>query len=239
MMRWAWLAMAAGLVPACGSDIRAVDGEALDTSVADSILDEVADVADVVDSVRDTGMPPTDTAGDTGDDGSTVPSSPDVSAGTRLKPRYEVTTFDDGAKSRVLIGWYDTLRKEDCTLMRATDGVLRCMPSTRFGSVYAVNFSDAACAVRFAAWGYDGGCASPPVYAEAGGAAGPLCEGGVRHAVSVVGAAITKPADTHQVISGVCTKVAVGFGADTKFYSAGPALPATTFVAAKVETVVP
>lgn len=73
--------------------------------------------------------------------------TPDASAqemsGTRLKARYYVGA--DGSKQ--FAGWYDTSRKENCTVMTASDGKLRCLPSAFFatGGSY---FSDDGCSQK-------------------------------------------------------------------------------------------
>jgi hypothetical protein len=61
-----------------------------------------------------------------------------ATSGTRLRARY--LTGEDG--SRQFVGWRDMQRNEDCSFLRAEDGVTRCLPGYSFTSSY---FADAGC----------------------------------------------------------------------------------------------
>ena len=71
-------------------------------------------------------------------------------SGTRIKMR--VGTTPDGAKA--FLGWYDTMRGDDCTFLVASDGQRRCLPGT---SVFVGSF--------FA----DNGCTQPLAYVSLSG----------------------------------------------------------------------
>ncbi len=62
--------------------------------------------------------------------------------GTRLKVRY----FVGGDGSEQAIGFFDTVRRENCTFAVAADGVVRCLPdvAARF-STFGHSYADAAC----------------------------------------------------------------------------------------------
>lgn len=65
-------------------------------------------------------------------------------SGSRLRARWLVA--DDGSKQPA--GWLDTKRNEECTFMRASDGLMRCLP--RGLMVSAVYFGEATCITRVA-----------------------------------------------------------------------------------------
>jgi hypothetical protein len=73
-----------------------------------------------------------------------VPDASAEESGSRLKARYYVG--DDGSKQ--FAGWYDSERKENCTVMSASDGVLRCLPFTLFASAGSY-FSDSNCSSQY------------------------------------------------------------------------------------------
>lgn len=66
-------------------------------------------------------------------------------SGSRLKARWYVA--DDGARQPVF-QWFDSARNEECTFQRATDGVMRCMPT---GAGLSSYYSNANCTQRVAA----------------------------------------------------------------------------------------
>ena len=63
-------------------------------------------------------------------------------AGTRLAPRYAVSTGSDGSKARSLLGFYDHERDEPCEIGGGADGTMRCTP---LAASPEVGFTDAAC----------------------------------------------------------------------------------------------
>jgi len=72
---------------------------------------------------------------------------PDAAAeemsGTRLKARYYVGL--DGSKQ--FAGFYDTSRKENCAVMNASDGTLRCLP-TKFYAMGGSFYADDGCSQK-------------------------------------------------------------------------------------------
>jgi hypothetical protein len=80
-------------------------------------------------------------------DGGNTTSAPGWVSGTRLRARVYVSS--DGAKQ--FAGWYDSQRKENCTIYPAADGVLRCLPYfAPTGQITDTYFSDAQCTVPLA-----------------------------------------------------------------------------------------
>lgn len=61
------------------------------------------------------------------------------SSGSRLRAKY--MNGADGSKQ--FLGWYDSLRKEDCNFGTASDGSTRCLPAAT--AYPAGSFSDAGC----------------------------------------------------------------------------------------------
>lgn len=66
-------------------------------------------------------------------------------SGSRIKMRVGVTP--DGAKT--FIGWYDSVRRENCGFTAASDGVKRCIPTTGTAT-FSAYFSDVNCSVPLA-----------------------------------------------------------------------------------------
>lgn len=60
-------------------------------------------------------------------------------SGTRLRARYTVGA--DG--SREFVGWFDTVRGEDCSFKQGDEGRLRCLPAAH----PVIDFSDPDCTV--------------------------------------------------------------------------------------------
>jgi hypothetical protein len=70
----------------------------------------------------------------------------DHTSGTRLRVRYHAGA--DG--SREFLGFFDNQRNENCYFQKASDGLTRCLPSTKavyfsYGGGY---YADAACSQR-------------------------------------------------------------------------------------------
>lgn len=68
--------------------------------------------------------------------------------GSRLVRRFTTTTSPDGLMMRQLVGLHDTQRKEACSPLLATDGVLRCLPTG--GVAVALLYADATCTIPLA-----------------------------------------------------------------------------------------
>lgn len=89
-------------------------------------------------------------------------------SGTRLKVRYESTTFADGAGYAAFAGYFDTKRNEPCDFV---PGANRCMPSAApvaaFAAAYPNLYGDAACTNQLGAM-YSAG-ASPKYFRDVAG----------------------------------------------------------------------
>jgi hypothetical protein len=149
---------------------------------------------------------------------------PDASAepqsGTRLKAVYRVA--DDGSKEFVPGAWFDTMRQENCSFVRAADGKDRCLPQ----GLGASAFSDSACTKPIVATA--SGCAAPK-YAL--GAVEDTCsEGPSGLRVFAVGA-VTTPA-TIYVQSGSQCFPAGAASTGATYYEVGAEIPASSFTAA-------
>lgn len=77
---------------------------------------------------------------DGGDEGGTPKAKQGYVSGSRLRARYYLGS--DGSEQR--IGFYDNVRKEDCTFIPGSDGVTRCLPLSNGASLAGI-FSDSAC----------------------------------------------------------------------------------------------
>ncbi|GAC1351994.1 MAG: hypothetical protein NVSMB1_10450 [Polyangiales bacterium] len=173
-----------------------------------------------------------------GGDASTSPMVTEVVVGSRLKPRYQVTAFDDGAKQRKLVGWFDTARKVNCDPLRAADGVMRCLPQvSRFGA----GFSDPACTNLVTILrACEGGFTSVPSYAGLYSAPVGVCEGTFRNGIALIGMEVATPVQLYGKGAGTtCVKAAVYTTATDRYFAVGPEIPATEFVALHATTEVP
>lgn len=65
-----------------------------------------------------------------------------ITSGTRLRARYVVESYTDGARFTRFASWHDTQRDEDCS-MTTYQGETRCMP--RWVSRSNSYYSDASC----------------------------------------------------------------------------------------------
>jgi hypothetical protein len=141
-------------------------------------------------------------------------------SGSRIKMK--VLTSGDGAK--LLQGFFDSQRNEDCAFQAASDGMTRCLPtSVAFAGSY---FADANCTQ--AAGYYYANC-TPPAYISVpttstcavGGASGPTiyARGGAVASVYVKSGA---------------TCVATSLGATFTAYALGAVVAATSFQAATI-----
>lgn len=70
-----------------------------------------------------------------------IPSSPFDPSGSRLEARFQIG--DDGSR-RQTSEWLDTVRGEICRPMRASDGVMRCLPGDYIAPA-GVYFSAPSC----------------------------------------------------------------------------------------------
>lgn len=141
-------------------------------------------------------------------------------SGSRIKMRVGVTA--DGAKT--FIGWYDSVRNEDCAFMFASDGVRRCIPITLEATdvnrptVAGVYFSDSGCSVNNVV--ISNTCSAPTVAFDYN----PQCPGGYR--VYPIAGEFTQ-----QVYSGTpaaCSPVTPG---NSDFWTIGQEIPASSFQA--------
>lgn len=144
-------------------------------------------------------------------------------SGSRLKARRYVG--EDGASQ--FIGWFDSQRAEICNFVDFLDGVLRCVPVWNGGSTDV--FSDPGCTapVKLAQIVHD--CAKPK-YTLATTVANPSCGSPQRYEIHEVGT----PTTTAFIKAGTSCVSAVNPTYD--FYALGAAIPATSFVSAKVTT---
>lgn len=153
-------------------------------------------------------------------------------SGTRLRAKLIVA-----GDARELVGFYDSLRKEDCTFQLAEDGRTRCLPVTfpyfPSGTIFAdasckteVTFAPAiaaSCDAEHAKYAlvtrYDSGC----------GAASPAALRSVIETVSTT--------DLFVAAAGTCTRQTVA-SAGARAVAVGDVVPWDDFVEA-VETVIP
>lgn len=70
----------------------------------------------------------------------------------------KVLTSGDGAK--LLQGWFDSMRNEDCAFQVASDGMTRCLPTSIAWSTSSY-FADASCTTLV---GYSFKGCTPPAY---------------------------------------------------------------------------
>jgi len=91
---------------------------------------------------------------DPSDPSKPTPSDPSKAgtSGSRLKARYY--EGEDGSKQ--FIGWWDSQRQEDCVMVPAKDGKLRCLPAA---NVAITGYADANCSVPVVT--VRKGCAAP------------------------------------------------------------------------------
>lgn len=90
-----------------------------------------------------------------GGGGTTSSRSDELTAGTRLKVRAVVGV--DG--SRQQLGFFDSVRMENCGFVTATDGTQRCLPLESVAADLGY-FSDAQCTMRL----FGASCAAVPKY---------------------------------------------------------------------------
>lgn len=74
-------------------------------------------------------------------------------SGSRLRARY----YDGGDGSRAYVGFYDTALQVNCSPLKATDGVTRCLPAS---ASVAKLYSDPSCSAPIL--GFIGTCSAPP-----------------------------------------------------------------------------
>jgi hypothetical protein len=144
--------------------------------------------------------------------------------GTRLKAR--MYSAEDGAKQ--FIGWRDSQRNEDCNILTASDGKLRCLPSDVAG-VFAGYFGDAGCTQPLAIRAK--GCGAPKYISAT--SSGGTCGAAARYTISTAGAAVS---NVWAGSPGSCNPALAGIVALWDWYSVGSAIDPASFVAA-TETV--
>lgn len=90
--------------------------DATDDAERDAVAEALEDVIDALRDSLDDAAPPD------------AKADPMPVSGTRMRVRYLVTRSTDGALRKAFTGWYDNVRKEKCTPLRAGDGKTRCLP---------------------------------------------------------------------------------------------------------------
>ncbi|MBI4956812.1 MAG: hypothetical protein HY908_32645 [Myxococcales bacterium] len=141
---------------------------------------------------------------------------PAYASGARLRARIYVG--EDGSQAHV--GFFDAERQENCAFSKASDGVLRCLPTAGYSSTY---FSDAQCTAPVLAVS----CGQvPPAYALVNGGASTCPTWNVP--VRALGAVHAGP--VYWVYGGTCS--AVPATPDVTYYALGPEIAPTEFVAA-------
>ncbi|GAC1351995.1 MAG: hypothetical protein NVS3B20_08400 [Polyangiales bacterium] len=165
--------------------------------------------------------------------------------GSRLKPRYDVNTFDDGSKQRKFAGWFDTARKVNCEVFRASDGAVRCLPQINYGA-RPYGFTDPACLNRLATWGpFENPCGltSVPSYVETPDDLYLPCEPGGRHGRALIEKELPSPPVEYfkggPTLALVCSKGTPSSTPGNRYFTVGPDIPPTEFVAAKTTMEVP
>jgi hypothetical protein len=81
-----------------------------------------------------------------------------TSSGTRLKTKSLVA--DDGTRQGGYGGWFDSQRQEDCSLVIAADGMMRCLPLSSVASVGSY-FGDSGCSMRLGLQAVPAACSAP------------------------------------------------------------------------------
>jgi len=145
-------------------------------------------------------------------------------SGTRLKARYYVGS--DGSKE--FIGWHDSQRNEDCGFVTASDGTMRCLGGSGVASV-GTYFSDTGCTQPLVLAQTGTGCAVPSIASKATLTS---CST-VYYTLFQVGSSFT--GTPYSGTPSSCTKVTTtlpGYAV----YNLGPEVPASSFVAATVQT---
>lgn len=146
-------------------------------------------------------------------------------SGTRLKARRHVSA--DGASA--FAGWYDSARKENCSLQSAVDGTTRCLPTGSYVFIKSY-FADSSCTQPVAA---GSACPSAQPYFLVGSlsTASGCSPIGYQYSVHVRGAAVT--ASHIYVKSGDnCVQMANSYQAcsDNCYYYVGAEVPLSSFV---------
>lgn len=152
--------------------------------------------------------------------GSVANPVPDALAesGSRLRVRWRVG--DDGARD--FVGFYDTLRKEDCFWRLMADDVVRCAPTGWGAGPY---FLDNKCAVRVI---YNSPCLGAPPYAITNDDS---CV--IRSRIFAIGQKVPLPATFYYLAA---NKACVAWIADPAFdfYEIGAEIPPAAFVGSSI-----
>ena len=142
-------------------------------------------------------------------------------SGSRLKA--EVLNTPDGAQA--FLGWYDSQLQIDCSFATASDGQVRCLPN--LGSIVKVSgyFSDASCSERLVA----GTCANmqTPAYAYSQQQVGD-CSTNSGNQLLIYPVTGTYTGTVYEGTPSDCFATSSDF---YTFYSVGPEIDPTTFVA--------
>jgi len=85
-------------------------------------------------------------------------------SGGRLRARFLGGAGEGGVAIGVFLGWFDRQRGEACAFRPATDGRVRCLP-TSIAADWAVRYEDAACTKPTAVRDTGSACAPGPRYA--------------------------------------------------------------------------
>jgi hypothetical protein len=178
----------------------------------------------------ETAPPPPPT--DAGDASSPVlpmvgPVNEQVVGGTRIRPKLVETA--DGARG--FVAWHDTLLDADCSWRTASDGLLRCLPTTgRLYYDWDRQFTDGTCTTPIlvdARQGNADGCGPGKYFSSVDETA---CPGKTR--VESVGGMLTPATYGYANRSQPCTSQS--FPAGDKAYALGPEVAAAQFVAGVV-----
>lgn len=98
-------------------------------------------------------------------DADASPTTDDFAAGTRIKPRFRSSSFADGAKGKVFVGWWDSGKNVACAPKAASDGKLRCLPENPAfvteSSATQPLYADSSCTIPAFSVLATGTCAPP------------------------------------------------------------------------------
>lgn len=154
------------------------------------------------------------------------PGEGSAQSGARLKALRHAAT--DGAGT--FVGWYDSEKGVNCTFIRATDGVIRCLPN--YVTVTVV-YTNPTC-TTLAVYHPFVGCSLGPfvsIYSPS-----PACALDPLYDVRSVGAKLAAGTPLYQIspVNQACVSTSVNQGLDV--FAAGPVIVPSEFVAATVET---